>query len=38
MSLEYLKQEIKDEFDFLHADKQQSFLEVYFNTLGIKIS
>ena len=38
MSLEYLKQEIKDEVDFLHADKWQSSLEVYFNTLGIKVS
>ena len=23
---------------FLHADKHQSFLKVYFNTLGIKVS
>ena len=38
MSLQYLKKEVKDEVDFLHADKHQSFLKVYFNTLGIKIS
>ena len=38
MSLQYLKKEVKDEVDFLHADKHQSFLKVYFNTLGIKVS
>ena len=38
MSLQYLKKEVKDEVDFLHADKYQSFLKVYFNTLGIKFS
>ena len=27
-----------DEVDFLHKHKHQSFLEVYFNTLGIKVS
>ena len=37
MSLQYLKKEV-DEIDFLHADKHQSFLEVCFNTLGIKVS
>ena len=36
MSLQYLKKEVKDEVDFLHADKHQSFLIVYFNTMGIK--
>ena len=38
MCLQYLKKEVKDEVDFLHADKHQSFLKVYFNTLGIKVS
>ena len=38
MSLQYLKKEVKDEVDFLHADKHQSFLQVDFNTLGIKVS
>ena len=33
-----LKKEVKDEVYFLHADKHQSFLKVYFNTLGIKVS
>ena len=37
MSLQYLKKEIKDEVDFSHAEKHQSFLKVYFNTLGIKV-
>ena len=37
MSLQYLKKEVKDEVDFLHADKH-SFLKVYFNTLGIRVS
>ena len=36
MFLQYLKKEVKDEVDFLHADKHQSFLIVYFNTMGIK--
>ena len=38
MSLQYLKKEVRDEVDFLHADKHQSFLQVDFNTLGIKVS
>ena len=38
MSLQYLKKEVKDEVDFLLADKHQSFLKVYFKTLGIKVS
>ena len=37
ISLQYLK-ELSDEVDFLHADKHQNFLKVYFNTLGIKVS
>ena len=36
MSLQYLKKEVRDEVDFWHVDKQQSFLQVDFNTLGIK--
>ena len=38
ISLQYLKKEVKDEVDFLHADKHQSFLKVNFNTLDIKVS
>ena len=38
MSLQYLKKEVRDEIDFLHTDKHQSFLQVDFNTLGIKVS
>ena len=38
ISLHYLKKEVRDEVDFLHIDKNQSFLQVNFNTLGIKVS
>ena len=38
MSWQYLKKEVIEEVDFLHADKHQSFLQVGFNTLGIKVS
>ena len=38
MSLQYLKKEVKDEVDFLHADKHQSFLKIYFDTFAIKVS
>ena len=38
MSLQYLKKEVKGEADFLHVDKHESFLKVYFNTLVIKVS
>ena len=38
MSLQYLKKEVRDEVDFLHADKHQSFLPVDFSTLAIKVS
>ena len=38
MSLQYLRKEARDEVDFLHAHKHQSFLQVDFNILGIKIS
>ena len=37
MSLQYEKN-VKDKVDFLHTDKHQSFLQVYFDTLGIKVS
>ena len=36
MSSQYLKKEVRDEINFLHPDKHQSFLQVHFNTLGIK--
>ena len=36
MSLQYQKNEVRKEVDFLHADKHQSFLQVDFNTLDIK--
>ena len=32
------KEEVNDDVDFLHPDKHQSFLQVDFNTLGIKVS
>ena len=32
MFLQYLKKEVRDEVDFLHSDKHQSFLQVDFNT------
>ena len=38
ISLQYLNKELSDEVDFLHADKHQSFLKVYFNTLDICVS
>ena len=36
MSLQYFKKEVRDEVDFLHVDKYPSFLQVDFNTFGIK--
>ena len=36
MSLQYVKKELSDENDSLHADKHQSFLQVDFNTLEVK--
>ena len=36
VSLQYLKKEVRDEVDFLHSDKHQSFLKGDFNTLGMK--
>ena len=38
MSLQYLQKQVRNEVDFLHVDKHQSFLQVYFNTLGVKFS
>ena len=38
MSLQYLVKEVRDEVDFLNEDKHQSFLQVDFNTLIIKVS
>ena len=38
MSLQYLQKQARDEVVFLHADKHPSFLQVYFNTLGVKVS
>ena len=37
MSLQCRKKEVRDEIDFLHADKHQSFRQVDFNTLNIKV-
>ena len=28
----------RDEVDFLHADKHESFVQVHFSTMGIKVS
>ena len=38
MFLQYLKKEVRDDVDFFHADKYQSFLQVDFNTFGIRVS
>ena len=38
MSLQYDEKEVRDEVDFSHVDKHQNFLQVDFNTLGIKVS
>ena len=37
MSSQYLKKEVRDEVDFLHADEDHSFLPVDFNTFDIKV-
>ena len=37
LSVQYLKKEVRDEVNFLHADKYQSHLQIDFNTLGTKI-
>ena len=38
VSWQHLKNEAGDEVDFLHAEKHQSFLQVDFNSWGIKVS
>ena len=38
MSLQYLKKKLDMKLIFWHANKHQSFLQVDFNTLGIKVS
>ena len=38
MSLQYLRKKVRDEVDFLHAHKHQSFLQIDFNILDIKVS
>ena len=38
MALKYLQKLVRDKVDFLHADKLQSFLQVYFNILVAKVS
>ena len=35
MSLQYLKKEVRDEVDFLHADKHQRFLQIDTIILGV---
>ena len=37
MSLQYLQKQVRDEVAFLYADKHPSVLQVYFNTLGVKV-
>ena len=37
MCLQYLKKEVRDEVDFLHAEKHQSLQQIDFNILGIKL-
>ena len=37
MPLQYLKKEVRDEVDFLRADKHQNFPQVDFNTSSIKV-
>ena len=34
MSLQYVKKEVRDEVDFLHADKHQNDLQVDYNNLS----
>ena len=38
MLLQYPKEEVRNKVDFFHANKHQSFLQVDFNTLSIKVS
>ena len=35
ITLEYLKENMKDEVDFLPVDKRQSFLQIYTVILGL---
>ena len=35
---QYLQKQVRNEVISLHADKRQSFLQVYFNTLNVKVS
>ena len=35
MSLQYLKKEVRDEVDFLHADKHQRFLQIDTRIFGV---
>ena len=37
MSLQYLRKKVRDEVDFMDVDKHQNFLQIDFNTLGIKV-
>ena len=37
MPLQYLKKEVRDEIDFLHAEQHQNFLQVDFNTLSTRV-
>ena len=37
LSVQYLKKDVRDEVDFLHADKYQSDRQVDFNTLDTKV-
>ena len=36
MFLQYLEKEVRDEVDFLHADKHRNFMQVDLNILSIK--
>ena len=36
MPFQYLEKEVRDEADFVHADKHQNFLQVDLKTLSIK--
>ena len=37
MSLQYLRKEVRDEIDFLHANKHQNILQVDFKILDIQV-
>ena len=38
ISLQYLKENVKDEVDFLHADKHQRFLQIHTIILGVCVA